>query len=173
MTCGKRLEEFFAINGVRHETHQHPVAYTAQAVAELEHIPHRLMAKVVVVVADGELVMLVLPTSHRVDLVRVRELLQAREVRLATESELAAAFPDCEIGALPPFGNLYQMPVYVDETLQSDSVIYFQAGTHTTAWSISFIDFMRLAKPALASFANTQRKPAMTARNDIKEMGAW
>ncbi|WP_298814541.1 aminoacyl-tRNA deacylase [Chloroflexus sp.] len=173
MKCRERLEQYLNDNGVNFHVYHHPVAYTAQAVAEREHIPNQLVAKVVVVVADGEMVMLALPASHRVDLVKVSDMLSAREVRLATENELAEAFPDCELGAMPPFGNLYQMPVFVDQTLTTDPIIFIQPGEHTTALSLPFADFARLVNPTISSFIAEHRREVAAPHNDIKEMGAW
>lgn len=173
MTCQERLEAFLRDARVPFTVHTHPVAFTAQGVAEHEHIPNQLMAKVVVVVADGELVLLALPTARRVDLAMVCALLNAREVRLASERELSAAFPDCEIGAMPPFGNLYSLPVYVDPTLAGDHAIYFQAGTHTVALSMAYADFKRLAAPTVAGFTHTRQRVLEPAGGDIHETGGW
>ncbi|MCX7860126.1 YbaK/EbsC family protein [Chloroflexus sp.] len=173
MKCRERLEQYLRDNGVSYHLYYHAPAYTAQAVAEREHVPGQMVAKVVIAVADGELVMLVVPASRRVDLAKVSALLNAREVRLATEVELAEAFPDCEIGAIPPFGNLYQMPVYVDETLQADPIIFIQPGEHTTALSLPYSDFARLVAPVVASFVAEHRREVAGPHNDIKEMGAW
>jgi Ala-tRNA(Pro) deacylase len=173
MTCRGQLERYLRMEGVPFGVHSHPPAFTAQAVVEHEHIPAQLMAKVVVVVADGELVMLVLPTSRRVDLALVSALLDAREVRLATEAELAAAFPDCEPGAMPPFGNLYGLPVYVDRTLAADQVIFFQVGTHTLAFSIAYADFSRLVAPGVAEFSHTRQRAAPLSGDTVRETGGW
>lgn len=172
MTCRERLEAYLRASQVPFEAHPHQPAYTAQAVAEREHIPGQLMVKVVVVVADGELAMLALPTSRRADLARVAELLDAREVRLATEGELSLAFPDCEIGAMPPFGGMYGLPVYVDRSLEGEHRVFFQDGTHTGAMSVSYADFRRLAAPVVAEFTGAHRRPQPHA-DDIREMGAW
>jgi Ala-tRNA(Pro) deacylase len=157
MTCKDRLETYLRDNQVAFQTQHHRTAFTAQAVAESEHISGRLLAKVVMVVADGELVMLVLPATKRVDVAQVAGLLDAREVRLAEEAEFAATFPDCEIGAMPPFGNLYGVPVYVDKILAEDEMIFFQAGTHTDTMSMTYADFARLVKPTVADFARHLR----------------
>jgi Ala-tRNA(Pro) deacylase len=157
MTCKDRLEAHLRDNQVPYQTQHHPTAFTAQAVAESAHISGQLLAKVVMVVADGQMVMLVLPAAHRVDVAHTAAVLDAREVRLAEESELAATFVDCEVGAMPPFGNLYGLPVYVDQTLAADETIFFQAGTHTDTMSLTFADFERLVKPNVADFARHAR----------------
>lgn len=154
MTCRERLEAYLRDNNVPFQVQHHPRVYTAQEVAAVEHIPGKLLAKVVMVVADGKLVMLVLPATHRVDLAKVGAVLGAREVRLAREAEFAAAFPDCEVGAEPPFGNLYQVPVYVDRALAEDETIVFRAGSHTDTMSLKTADFARLVQPTVAEFAH-------------------
>jgi Ala-tRNA(Pro) deacylase len=153
MQCRERLEAYLEDNGVQFEAQHHPVAYTAQDVAASEHIPGKNLAKVVMVVADGQMVMLVLPAPYRVDLERVRDALKASSVRLATEPELSGALPDCEVGALPPFGNLYGIPVVVDTYLTEDEWIVYRAGTHTETHRISYADFEQLVQPALAEVA--------------------
>jgi Ala-tRNA(Pro) deacylase len=157
MTCKDQLEAYLRENQVPYLIQHHPTAFTAQAVAESEHISGKLLAKVVIVVADGAMVMLVLPAAHRVDVAHAAAVLDAREVRLAEESEFAATFADCEVGAMPPFGNLYGLPVYVDQTLTEDETIFFQAGTHTDTMSLKFVDFAWLAKPTVADFARHAR----------------
>lgn len=173
MTCRERLEAYLQTNGVQFRVYEHPAAYTAQAVAEREHIPHKLMAKVVIAVADGQLLMLVLPTSRRVDLAKVSTLLNAREVRLASEAELAMAFPDCEVGATPPFSNGYNLPLYADRSLGDEPIMFFQAGSHSVAMSIAYADYVRLARPILAEFAAEHRRLAPVAHDDVHELGGW
>lgn len=153
MNCTEKLQAYLRENGVPFELQTHPRVYTAQEVAAVEHIPGEMLAKVVMVLADGKLVMLTLPATHRVDTDKVAAMLNAEEVRLAQERDFANVFPDCEVGAMPPFGNLYGVPVYVDETLAKDETIVFAAGTHTETMSIKYADFARLAKPQVGSFA--------------------
>jgi Ala-tRNA(Pro) deacylase len=153
MQCKDRLEAYLRDNQVPFRVQHHPLAYTAQEVAASEHIPGKLLAKVVMVVADGELAMLAQPAPHRVDPARAAAALGAKEIRLAHEAEFAAAFPDCEVGAMPPFGNLYGIPVYIDEALAEDETIVFRAGTHTDTMSLRYADFERLVRPATAAFA--------------------
>lgn len=131
----------------------HSVAFTSQQIAALAHIPGKDLAKSVVVLLDGKLALAVLPASHQVDLERLRAGAQANSVRLASEFEFKDRFPGCETGAMPPFGNLYDMPVYVDETLTRDKVIAFNAGTHHELIRLSYDDFARLVKPVVACFA--------------------
>ena len=150
----ERLEAFLRENKVPFQVQHHAQAFTAQEVAERGHVHGRLMAKVVIVVAGGKNVMLVLPAPSRVDLARAAAALAAEEVRLAREDEFGRAFPDCELGAMPPFGNLYGLSVLVDRALTEDETIYFQAGTHTDTISLRYADFERLVKPAVAAFAH-------------------
>lgn len=176
MTCRERLETYLHTQQVPYGVHPHEPAFTSQGVAEREHIPARLMVKVVVAIADGEPVMLVLPTTRRVDLEHLRTLLGTHMVRLATEHELAERFPDCEIGAMPPFGNLYGMPVYVDRTLETDRAIFFQAGSHAVALSMAYADYIWLVAPTVGEFTRTPRRATAFVEDDadkIDEVGAW
>lgn len=154
MRCKERLEAYLRKSGVPFQVQHHPIAYTAQEVAASEHIPGRMLVKVVIAFADGRMVMLALPAPYRVDLRKATEALGAREVRLAREEEFADAFPDCEVGAMPPFGNLYGVPVYVDRSLEGNETIVFQAGTHTDTVSMAYTDFQRLVQPTLAQFGH-------------------
>ena len=154
MNCKERLEAYLRENKVPFQIVHHPLAYTAQEVAAAEHVPGKMLAKVVMVFGDGKLAMLALPAPQRVDLSKAAAVLGAREVRLAHEQEFVAAFPDCEVGAMPPFGNLYDLPVYVDKALAEDEEIVFQAGTHTDTMTLKYADFERLAKPKVAEFAH-------------------
>jgi Ala-tRNA(Pro) deacylase len=148
-----RLREFLEEEHATAHFHPHRPAFTAQEVAATEHVPGRAMAKVVMAVADGRMVMLVLPAPLRVDLARVRDGLRAGDVRLAGEDEFASLFPDCEAGAMPPFGHLYGMDVYVDPALADSGVVLFEAGTHSQVGIIPFDEFQRLEHPHLLSFA--------------------
>lgn len=157
MDCKERLEAYLREHGVAYNLQHHARAYTAQEVAAAEHLPGKLLAKVVMAYADGRLAMLAIPASRRVDLARLAEVFGAKDVRLAHEIEFAACFPDCEVGAMPPFGNLYQVPVYVDRELAEDETIVFQAGTHTDTMSIQYADFERLVQPEVADFRALSR----------------
>lgn len=159
-TCKDKLAAYLHSNHVYFETQHHRTAYTAQDVAASEHVPGQFVAKVVIAVADGEMIMLVLPADHRADLTKVSTALGVREVRLAHERDFAGIFPDCELGAMPPFGNLYDLPVYVDQTLTQDPMIVFQAGTHTETMRMTYADFARLVKPTVVDIA---RSPRFTA----------
>ena len=153
MNCMERLQAYLRENNVPFQIQHHPVAYSAQEVAASEHVPGKMMAKTVVVFAGGETVMLALPASHRVEVEKAAAALGVKEVRLAHEAELAVYFPDCEVGAMPPFGNLYDVPVWVDRSLAEDETIVFRAGTHTDTMSLKYGDYARLAKPNVAELA--------------------
>ena len=154
MECRDRLEDYLRENGVPFEVQHHPRAITAQEVAATEHVPGKMLAKVVMVMVDGEMVMLSLPAPYQVDLEKVGKVLGAEEVRLAEEEEFEGAFPDCEVGAMPPFGNLYDLPVYVEEALTEDETIFFRAGTHTDTMSVRYADFEQLVEPTVEEFAH-------------------
>ncbi|MDR7523296.1 MAG: YbaK/EbsC family protein [Armatimonadota bacterium] len=148
----ERLEAYLREQGVRYEVTPHPEAYTAQEVAAAEHVPGRQFAKVVIADVDGQQVMLVLPAAARVDLVRLRVALGAKVARLAREEEFAARFPDCETGAMPPFGNLYGIPVYMDRSLQEQPRVVFNACSHRETIALATADYVRLAGPKVIEF---------------------
>jgi len=151
--CKDRLESYLRENHVPYQVQHHARAVTAQEIAASEHVPGKLLAKVVMVRADDRIVMLALPAAYRVHESRLPAVLGAQDVRLAREDEFASSFPDCEVGAMPPFGNLYGVPVIVDRALAEDDTIVIQAGTHTDTLSLKYSDFARLVEPTLAAFA--------------------
>lgn len=153
MTSRERLEQYFKENDVSFSVTPHADVYTAQEVAAVEHVPGMYVAKVVIAMVDGKPTMLVLPAPFRVEMPKLTAALRAREGRLATEDEFAGLFPDCELGAMPPFGNLYNVPVVVDRRLVDDPKIVFSAGTHRETMTIAFKDYERLVRPAVAEFA--------------------
>jgi Ala-tRNA(Pro) deacylase len=139
---------------VKYVTIRHSPAFTAQEVAESAHIPGRIMAKTVMVEIDGELAMTVLPSNHRVIMDDLCALTGTEEVRIAREDEFCHVFPDCEPGAMPPFGNLYDLSVFVSPDLAEESEIAFNAGTHTEVIRMMFHDFDVLVKPRVARFTD-------------------
>jgi Ala-tRNA(Pro) deacylase len=153
MDCKSKLEKYLRENGVEFKAVTHPTAYTAQEIAAAERVPGRQFAKVAMVMADGKMMMLVLPASHRVDFPKLRAVLQVKDAHLAKEGEFANIFPDCDTGAMPPFGNLYDVPVYADTSLTADPEIVFNAGTHRETLRIKYADYARLAQPTVAEFA--------------------
>lgn len=143
----KKLKEFLDREGVKYVAISHSRAYTAQEVAASAHVPGREMAKTVVISLDGRMAMVVLPANHRVDLTQLKESVGARRAELANEAEFTALFPECEVGAMPPFGNLFGMPVFVEDSLAADEEIAFNAGTHTELLRMNYRDFERLVQP--------------------------
>ena len=142
-----KLQEFLDRSGVAYTHTVHPLAYTAREVASAEHVPPHEVAKVVVVIAGGEYKMLVVPASKVVDFQEVRDALGCSTARLATETELGRLFPDCELGAMPPFGNLYNLKVLMDSNLLADERLVFNAGTHRDVVHLRQEDFRRLVRP--------------------------
>jgi Ala-tRNA(Pro) deacylase len=132
---------------------RHDPTYTAQDLAQIEHIPGRQVIKPVIVRADGQFVMCALPACYRVDLDELRKQLDAMEVALADEASLHNLFPDCELGAAPPIGRLYGMTTLMDESLTADDRVFFQAGTHSDAVTMSLAEYRRAAQPEMAHFA--------------------
>ena len=148
----KRLKQLLDQEHVKYVSIQHSPAYTAQEVAQSVHVSGREMAKTVILIVDGQMTMAVLPANRKILLHELEEELGAEEVRFATEEEFRAKFPDCETGAMPPFGNLYGLPVYVAPGLEFGGAITFNAGTHTEVIQMSYRDFERIVHPHHASF---------------------
>lgn len=146
-----KLREYLDANHVKYLIISHSVAYTAQGIAALVHLSGKKLAKTVVVKVDGVLAMAVVPASLHVDLSLLRSLAGAEIVELATEQEFQKAFPDCETGAMPPFGNLYDMPVYADAGLAAQEEITFTAGTHRELVRMAWADLARLVEPQIAN----------------------
>jgi Ala-tRNA(Pro) deacylase len=153
MKVQERLAAYLQEQGVDFSTHRHPQAFTAQEVAASEHVSGHRFVKVVMVKGADDLAMVCVPASLDVDLGAVADMLDVDEVRLAEETEFAPLFGDCEVGAMPPFGNLYHVPVYLDEALEEDEKIVFNAGTHRETFEMSVDDFERLVHPKVARFA--------------------
>lgn len=148
-----KVEEYLKKEGVDFSITEHPPAFTAQEVAAEEHVSGNMLAKTVVVKAGKEYAMCVLPASYKLDMKKVAKAMKTRKVRLADENDLAELFPDVEVGAEPPFGNLYNLPTMVDENLSADEEIIFQAGTHRHAVRMKYADYASLAKPTVADLA--------------------
>jgi Ala-tRNA(Pro) deacylase len=146
------LQSYLDELGVNYRVSQHQPTFTSQDLAAAEHIPGQKVIKPVVVRADGNWVMCVLPASHRVDLGKLRDQLQADEVMLADESALERLCPDCELGAEPPIGKLFGLPTLMDESVATDDVVTFQAGTHTNAVTMQLADYRRVTGAQTAQF---------------------
>lgn len=150
---GSQVRAFLDRERIKYVTIRHSPAYTAQEVAAATHVSGRLLAKTVIVKVEGTPAMVVLPANRKVVLLELREALAADQVKLASEEEFTNLFPDCEIGAMPPFGNLYGMPVFVAPSLAEDEEIVFNAGTHTEVIKMAYADFERLVKPKAVDFS--------------------
>jgi Ala-tRNA(Pro) deacylase len=151
----KKLKEFLDSRQVKYVTINHSAPYTAQEVASLAHIRGKELAKTVMVNVDGKPAMAVLPASYKVDLNLLKLAADAETVALASEAEFKGLFPDCETGAMPPFGNLYGMVVLAEERLTKDDEIAFNAGSHRELIRLAYKDFERLVQPGIGKFANT------------------
>jgi len=155
-----KLKDFLDTNKVKYVVISHSVAYTAAGIAALTHIPGRELAKTVIVKMDGVLAMAVVSASQLVDLAFLKTATGAKNVELATESEFKERFPDCEVGAMPPFGNLYGMPVYAEQSLSNDKEIAFNAGSHRELVRLAWEDFEKLVQPKLLPVAAVKRAAA-------------
>jgi Ala-tRNA(Pro) deacylase len=148
------LRSFLDSYDIRYVVLQHSKAYTAQEIAAAAHIKGKELAKTVMVKIDGKMAMAVLPASYQVDFDLLKRAAGAKKVRLASESEFKDLFPDCEVGAMPPFGNLYDMEVYSTESLAEDEEIAFNAGSHTELIRMAYHDFEKLVNPKIVKFAS-------------------
>jgi Ala-tRNA(Pro) deacylase len=156
-----KVKEFLDANAVKYVVISHSKAYTAQGVAAVSHISGKEVAKTVIVKLDDALAMAVLPASYQVDLPALRHATGTQIAELASEREFKQHFPDCETGAMPPFGNLYGIPVYVDESLTADKEIAFNAGSHYELIRMAYLDFERLVGPEVLSFSSTRATMVM------------
>ena len=148
----QQIKNFLDTNRVKYQIISHSPAYTAQEIAASAHISGKLVAKTVMVKLDGKLAMAVLPANRLVNLQYLRDVTGCEDVQFAREEEFKATFPECEVGAMPPFGPLYGMEVYVAEELTQDPEIVFNAGSHTELIRLSYEDFERLVQPRVVSF---------------------
>jgi Ala-tRNA(Pro) deacylase len=148
-----QLKEFLDKNKVKYVSIRHSTAYTAQEIAASAHVKGKNMAKSVIVKVDGKIAMAVLPAKYQIDLDRFKRSFKASAVELAREEEFSHLFSACETGAMPPFGNVYGLPVYADETLKKDEEIAFNACSHTELIQIRYKDFERLVKPNFGAFS--------------------
>ena len=147
-----RVTEFLNDSSVNYEVVEHKPAFTAQQMAALEHEPGKYVAKPVIIKADNEYMMCVLAACYKIDLGALKNQLGAKKVELADENEIGEIFDDCDLGAEPPFGNLYDLPVIMDKALEDDDHILFQAGTHEQAIRMDMDDYRKLVKPKVLDF---------------------
>ena len=149
----KKLKEFLDENNVRYITISHSTAYTAQEIAAKAHLPGKEIAKTVLVKIEGKLAMAVLPGSFKINFENLKKVLGSDNIRLADEHEFIDRFPDCEVGAMPPFGNLYGVDVFVANSLAEDEEIAFNACSHSQLIKMSYSDYERLVNPVRLDFA--------------------
>jgi Ala-tRNA(Pro) deacylase len=152
----KKIKDFLNSKNIKYVTISHSTAYTANEIAASAHIPGKELAKTVMVKIDGKMTMSVLPASYKVDFDLLQEASGASKVELASEQEFEDMFPGCEIGAMPPFGNLYEMEVFVDKSLCEDEEIAFNAGSHTELIRLPYKDFEKLVKPKVVKFSSSK-----------------
>jgi Ala-tRNA(Pro) deacylase len=153
MPVARKLKAFLDEHKVKYHVLSHHERFTSSEIAQALHVPGQELAKVVMVKADDSLVMAVVTANDRVDLGSLKKVVGAREAKLATEDDFRGTFPDCEVGAMPPFGNLYDVPVFADTALAEDEEIVFEAGNHKEVVKLSYADFNRLVKPKVAGIS--------------------
>ena len=160
MKIPKRLIECLGENKVSYDVLHHPEAVTAQRIAQAEHVKGRHHAKVVMAKSGDQHLMIVLPADHHIDLEKIEKAV-GKSVSLDNEKEFKPLFPDCVIGAMPPFGNLYDLPTYVDKSLAEQHYIVFEAGTHTDAIKMRYRDYEKIVKPKVNDLAIKSRSGGM------------
>jgi Ala-tRNA(Pro) deacylase len=149
---GEKIRGFLDQKGFCYECINHDQAYTAQGVAHVAHISGREIAKSVILSVDGKLVMAVLPANEKINFEALKDQLKAKKAEMVSEGVFKDRFPDCEVGAMPPFGNLYGMEVVVSKDLARDEYIAFNAGSHTSLIKMKFADYMEAVSPKLLEF---------------------
>ena len=168
MAISDKLKAFLESSNVRHTVAKHPVVYTAQEIAAAQHVPGRQLAKSVLVNTDGGPLLAVLPAVHLIDLKRLKALIGAKTLTIAKEADIKERFPDIEVGAMSPFGNLYGVPVIVDRELGESGDIVFNAGSHTDTIKMRYRDFATLVKPKVGAFGHPFGKPARASRKKAR-----
>lgn len=145
----KRIKDYLDKNNIKYVIISHSAAYTSLEVAASAHIPGKDLAKTVLVKIDNRMTMVVLPSSYKIDFDLLKQATNSKTIELASEEEFTDMFPDCEVGAMPPFGNLYKMEVFVAESLTKDEAIAFSAGSHTELIKLAYKDYANLVQPAI------------------------
>ena len=148
------IKDYLDQNKIKYVTIKHSKAYTAQEIAASAHIDGRKIAKTVVLKVDGNLIFTILPATYKVDFDLLRETLGTENIRLANEQEFKDKCPGCEVGAMPPFGNLFNIETYVAATLVEEEEIAFNAGSHTELIRMDYTDFERLVQPKILRFSH-------------------
>jgi Ala-tRNA(Pro) deacylase len=149
MSSSQKIISYLSQNKIPYEICEHPLAYTAMEIAGSQHVPGRQIIKSVIIKIENEFLMCILPAIYYIDLYKLQGALRAKHIEIASEEEAAKLFPDYEVGAEPPFGHLYNMPVYADKILEEDEDILFNAGTHTDMIKMKWRDYKKLANPIL------------------------
>lgn len=149
----ERLKKHLDDNKIKYVIKSHSVAYTTPEIAAMAHVPGKEWAKTVIIKIDGKMAMAVLPASYRIDFDDFKKAVGVKNIELAPEEEFKNHFADCEVGAMPPFGNLYDMEVYVAESLTEDDVITFNACSHKELMQMAYKDFEKLVKPKVVKFS--------------------
>jgi len=153
MTVALKIRELLEKGRINYQVLEHSLAFTSLEIAEAQHLPGHQVVKSVIINGDGKWLLCVLSSTHKIDFQKLKNALSLRDAALAGEEEIAALFPGCEVGAMPPFGQLAGMEVYVDTNLLENDMIAFNAGTHTDMIKIKFKDFMHLENPSVANFS--------------------
>jgi Ala-tRNA(Pro) deacylase len=148
--------DYLKKNSVRYEVIEHTPAFTAHEAAVASHVPDKDLAKTLIVQTDDKYCMVVMPADHRLDEQLLGKAIKAKHLHLAQEEDLKPLFPDCELGAMPPFGNLYALPVYIDKSLTNDDEIVFNACSHTKSVRLKMNDYLGLVKPVIAEFSRSR-----------------
>ncbi len=151
----EKLKAFLDERGVKYVTIGHSPAFTAPEIAASAHISGRELAKTVMVTLDGTMAMAVVSANRSVDFDLLKAAAGAESVELASEDDFRDLFAGCEVGAMPPFGNLYGVAVYADEGLAEDEEIAFNAGTHKELVKLAWSDYVALVEPTIAGFARS------------------
>jgi Ala-tRNA(Pro) deacylase len=151
----RTLKKFLDENGAKYVSIEHSPAFTAPEIAASADVSGNNFAKTVIVKMDGDLAMVVLPANRKIVISELREMMLSEKVELATESEFQARFPDCEVGAMPPFGNLYGLPVYLAQSFSDEEEIAFNAGTHREVIKMPFEEYANLVNPTIMDFVTT------------------
>lgn len=152
MAISKKIKTYLDKNKIKYSTMKHKEAFTAQEIAAAQHIPGKQVVKTVLVKADDKYILAVLPAVHMVNFDSLKKVLKAKKVSLASEDDISKLIPDFEVGAMPPFGNMFDLPVYADSLLKEDKDIVFNAGSHTDMIKIKYKDFEKLANPVIGEF---------------------
>lgn len=152
MAISKKIKTYLDKNKVKYATMKHKEAFTAQEIAAAQHIPGKQVVKTVLIKADDKYILAVLPAVHMVNFDSLKKVLKAKKVSLASEDDISKLIPDFEVGAMPPFGSMFDLPVYADSLLKEDKDIVFNAGSHTDMIKIKYKDFEKLANPVIGEF---------------------